>query len=438
MKWLHLSDIHFNPSKDGTDSIYLRNRLLEFLNQKEISVDKIFLTGDFRDASCQEGTDDAAKDIADYISELADIVGVKKSRDVLLVPGNHDLTRNFEFRQETVTENKGEYDPGNGILKNLDTLVESFEFYKKVVAHIVGNDYADNLFENVFKINPHFFTVTDDINFLQLNTELLAGEVIEQGGRKRVLDEGTLIVGTKYVINTLSFMEYSKKPTIVLAHRGLDLLNSFERRKLLHIFEDFNICMYLCGHSHDLWCDESYGIPQITVGCIKQQDGVKAGFTIGNYDEVDKKIAIEAFSWENDRWGEYSHFCSKGHRIVWDISNKVVLDEDEYRNKIKIVINGKVREFYGKVIDMKHSVDHGMMMSTIAGSLIFEIRNNEFTKDIKFNDKFILSQNVWKVIGVDDTAKLTITVTCEKALRNPSEDDMESGIANKSHIRKDA
>lgn len=434
MKWLHLSDIHFNPSKDGADSIYLRNRLLEFLKQKEVSVDKLFLTGDFRDASCQDGTDDAAEDIANYISELARIVGVKSSRDILLVPGNHDLTRNFEGRQEIITANKTDYSSGNGILKDLDVLVESFEFYKKVVAHIGGDEYANNLFENVYKVNPHSFSVTDEINILQLNTELLAGEVIDQGGRKRVLDEGTLVVGTKFVINALSLMEYSKKPTIVIAHRGMDLLNSFERKKLLHIFEDFNICMYLCGHSHDLWCDESYGIPQITVGCIKQQDGVKAGFTIGDYDEIDKKIEIEAFSWENDRWGEYSHFCPKGHRMIWDISNKINLDEEEYRNNIKIVINGKVREFYGKVIDMKHSVNHGKIMSTIEGSLIFEIRNNEFTKDIRFNDKFILSQNVWKIIGVDDTAKLTTTVTCEKELRNPSEDDMESRIANKSHI----
>lgn len=43
-----------------------------------------------------------------------------------------------------------------------------------------------------------------------------------------------------------------------------------------------------------------------------------------------------------------------------------------------------------------------------------------------------------KVIGVDDTAKLITTVTCEKALRNPSEDDMGSGIANKSHICNEA
>lgn len=33
--------------------------------------------------------------------------------------------------------------------------------------------------------------------------------------------------------------------------------------------------------------------------------------------------------------------------------------------KIKIVVNGKVREFHGKVIVMKHSVEHGRKMSTL-------------------------------------------------------------------------
>lgn len=437
MKWLHLSDIHFNPSKDGADSIYLRNRLFEFLRQKNISVDKMFITGDFRDASCQDGTDEAAKDISNYILELANIVGIK-NKDILMVPGNHDLTRDFIHRQEVVIKNKTEYKPENGVFKSLDILVESFEFYKKVVVHIKGSDYADNMFENIYKLNPHSFVMADDMNILQLNTELLAGEVMEQEGSKRVLDEGMLSVGTKYVINALSLMKSSQKPIIVLAHRGLDLLNSFERKKLLHIFEDFNVCIYLCGHSHDLWCDESYGIPQITVGCIKQQDGVKAGFTIGEYRENNKSITIEAFSWENDRWGEYAHFCSKGHRMVWDVSNKIVLDENEYRNKIKIVLNGVLREFCGKAICMKHSIDDGPVISTIAGSLIFEIRNNEYTKEIRFNDRFILSQCVWRIIGIDDTARLTTTVTCEKVLTNPYEDDIESGIANKSRIRNEA
>ena len=30
MKWLHLSDLHFNPVQDGTDTNYLREKLKDF------------------------------------------------------------------------------------------------------------------------------------------------------------------------------------------------------------------------------------------------------------------------------------------------------------------------------------------------------------------------------------------------------------------------
>lgn len=112
------------------------------------------MTGDFRDASCQENTVEAAKDIANYILTLANNVGIDNSNNILLVPGNHDLTRNFDRRQEVVGQNKREYNPGQGIFKDLDILTDSFEFYKKVIAEFRGNDYAENLFNNVYKVNP--------------------------------------------------------------------------------------------------------------------------------------------------------------------------------------------------------------------------------------------------------------------------------------------
>lgn len=34
MRWLHLSDIHFNPIKDEADTLYLRMQLIEFLKEK--------------------------------------------------------------------------------------------------------------------------------------------------------------------------------------------------------------------------------------------------------------------------------------------------------------------------------------------------------------------------------------------------------------------
>ncbi|MGN0340143.1 MAG: metallophosphoesterase [Lachnospira sp.] len=398
-------------------------------------MDKIFLTGDYRDASCQEGSDEAAKDIADYIFEIAGCVGVNNSENILLIPGNHDLQRNYLNRQATIAKVKNEYDPSVGKFCDLDVLVDSFDFYRKVSEQIKGKDYTDNLFENIFKVNPHPFEILEDVSILLLNSEMLAGEVIEVNGKERVLDDGQLCIGTRYVMNSLSLLKTTKKPVIALAHRGLDLLNSAERKKLLHIFKDCNVCAYLCGHSHDLWCDESFNIPQITVGCIKQQNGVKAGFSIGEYDEFGKRIIITAYSWENDIWKEYNHFDSQGYQKVWYLDEKFSCGENEFINEIKIVIDGVVREFQCKVLQMEHSVNHGSIMSTIEGSLKAQIKNNDYSKEIKFGDKFILSQNVWKVIGVDNTAKSTVTITCEKELINRSKDDMGKGIANFDEIR---
>lgn len=117
-----------------------------------------------------------------------------------------------------------------------------------------------------------------------------------------------------------------------------------------------------------------------------------------------------------------------------DLFNYISYTENEFINKIKIVINGEIKDFNGKVINIKHWVNHSPMISTAAGSLIFKIRSNDFSKFIKFNDKFILSQSVWKIIGIDDTDDQAITVTCEKELIGPY-DDMESKIANKNYIK---
>ena len=77
MKWLHLSDLHFNPLHDGTDTIYLREKLKDFLIQREVRADKLFLTGDFRDASKQDDSEENAEKVARFIFEIAKIVGIR-------------------------------------------------------------------------------------------------------------------------------------------------------------------------------------------------------------------------------------------------------------------------------------------------------------------------------------------------------------------------
>lgn len=46
IRWLHISDLHFNYSDDETEC--MRETLIPFLNSLGLSIDYIFCTGDIR------------------------------------------------------------------------------------------------------------------------------------------------------------------------------------------------------------------------------------------------------------------------------------------------------------------------------------------------------------------------------------------------------
>lgn len=429
MKWLHLSDIHFNLKGDEADSLLLREQLLNYLADNSIKVDKLFITGDFRDAARQTGTEEEARNVSDFILKLASIIGVK-NKDILLTPGNHDLTRDYCNRQKVIKENKKNYTSSNGFFTELDTLIDSFEFYKKIVINIYGQNHADKLFDSIFKINPHIYQDMDEIGVLLLNTELLAGELIEDD---RVIDEGTLFAGTKYLIHSLYQTEYKNKPILALGHRGFDFFNHEEKRKILNIFANYNVCVYLCGHSHDLWYEKINDLPQITIGCIRKQENVTASFLLGEYCGSSNQITIEAFSWGNNCWGKYMNFNNNSNKLIIDFARSTYLRNNNTCN-IKIVIDGFLRDFCGQPISMTHYTRDDIFMSTIDGELIFEIIKNEYTHYIKRGHRFYLSGDIWEIIGFDDTNRKKIIITCKKDLFNPKTDDDKNFIANANNL----
>lgn len=46
MKWIHLSDIHFDPQSDGRNANQLRRKLIEYIKGCHIKADYLFITGD--------------------------------------------------------------------------------------------------------------------------------------------------------------------------------------------------------------------------------------------------------------------------------------------------------------------------------------------------------------------------------------------------------
>lgn len=437
MKWLHISDLHFDPLHDGTDTNYMREKLKDFLIKKRVHVDKLFLTGDYRNARFQADSDENAEKTTQYIFEISKIVGIEDNESILCIPGNHDLDRYINNRQELICKTKRSYKTQEGTFENTSVFVEAFTFYKRILNQLYGKEDTERLFA-IYKANPHRICIYNDCNILMMNTELFAGEIVTTvDGKERDNDAGTLIVGSNYVLSLLSIAKQNGNPTIVLGHRGLELFEATERRKLLSIFKDNNVCMYLCGHSHDLWYDEYGDIPQITVGCIKVDDGVKAGFTIGEFCSESNIIKVTAFTWDNNNWNEYSHFSEDGSTLLFDINQNELLNGSNFPLTIKIVIDGRVRQFNCRVPEngIKFGVEHSAMISAGTGDLMCIIRNNQYSDLITCNHKFILSKDVWRVIGVDTTTPGVTKLTCKRELKGPY-DDFASGISGIDQIAK--
>ena len=53
MKFIHLSDLHFNPTGDGRTSRKVREELISYLRDLQLDVDELLITGDYRHARFQ-------------------------------------------------------------------------------------------------------------------------------------------------------------------------------------------------------------------------------------------------------------------------------------------------------------------------------------------------------------------------------------------------
>ncbi len=401
---VHLSDLHFNPLQDGTDTNYLREKIKKFLSREKIQVDKLFFTGDFRDAKRQDDTDENAQKVAQYILEIANRVGIVDSKDILCVPGNHDLNRDINNRPQLIRKTKNAYSSKNGTFEDTSDLVQAFTFYKRVLNQLYGK-CADELFE-AYKVNPHRMYQYNDCNVMLVNTELVSGEIVTvNDGTQCENDIGTIIVGSNYIFSLLYDVKQTQKPTIVLGHRGLEFFEPTERRKIISMFEDNKVCLYLCGHSHDLWCEKQGDIRQITVGCISEDSGVKTGFEIGEVCSVDNTVKITAYTWDNNNWSDYTHFTKDGSTLSYDFSQNTLLHGEKFPLTIKIVIDGRICQFSCQV--PKNQIifgeEHLGAISVVTGDLTCIVCNNEYSDSIKEHNRFVLSKAIWKVIGMDTT-----------------------------------
>ncbi len=301
MKWLHLSDIHYNPYRDGRSTEQLREKLLKYLKEEGIQADHLFFTGDYRYAADKEKNKEEKliQEVVGFILDIARAASIPFD-NIHLIPGNHDLTRSEETGK--LNKIKKNYDVNNGRFSEEDLmfLTERFDFFRKLNQEFINQGihvlpFADTL------IPLHTYHCYPDFSLLYLNTSIVCNSKEERG---------TLVIGNYDLYQILKKVETEnpEKPILILAHHGIDNFRDDEKKVIENFLEEYPVKLYLCGDAHESWKRQVNNCMEITMGCLTQGNDIRTVFSVGELNG--EKYSIEAHEWDarEHEWGEYSQF----------------------------------------------------------------------------------------------------------------------------------
>ena len=93
----------------------------------------------------------------------------------------------------------------------------------------------------------------------------------------------------------------------VLGHHSLNYLADSDRKRLLSLFREKNVSVYLCGHAHQLEVQPLFeNTQEIVSGGFKTDGYAVISFIIGVYDEENKAYSLIPYTYRpgSMQWGE--------------------------------------------------------------------------------------------------------------------------------------
>ncbi|MDU1005459.1 MAG: metallophosphoesterase [Clostridium butyricum] len=284
IKWLHLSDIHYNM--DNYESEWLRNNLIKTLTDQNEKIDMLIVTGDLL-----YQFKSSFNEVEIFLKSIINTINIS-FENVFIVPGNHDFKRSSSRKwlikgiknsQSNITDTVASLD--EEVINDLiDGQKEFWDFHEKFLGH--SDDYK----------STHFVNLRENFNIINLNTCLISGTENE---------EGTLSINMKKLMETLNKIKDDTKPNIAIGHHSLECFISKEQEEIINMFEDFNVDIYLCGHIHKNKCEiypqgKRY-IPSIVCGSNMIDLYATPSFNIGEIDLDSSECKVKYYKWSKNR-----------------------------------------------------------------------------------------------------------------------------------------
>ena len=348
MKWIVLSDLHMKYNNFATKQA--QEGLLKTLEKERGKISFILITGD-----CFLKNEGNVNAINQYIRKIAHICGIKINR-VILCPGNHDVDRTLNLRNQEITQ----YREHGGELPDLDICLDGYGKFNELYALFYRKKYQ-----------PFTIKCIDNFRIISIDSCLLSMDD---------KDYGHLNVNFPSLCDLK--IEEDDKINIVMMHHGIEWFQPEEGRRFQHWLVEHNVRMVFCGHNHtpgmsvltEAISDHGIardGIPQFTCGCALSNSFSTPVFLMGEYIENTEEdyrktekqdIQITLYKYQgNSRWeianGELRSFESGIYRESRDgglikntydipIVYKSIYDLPE-ENIVKEIESGKKIYFYG-------------------------------------------------------------------------------------------
>lgn len=319
IKWMHLSDIHFNLK--GYDAQNIRKQLLVKLKEMDLKLDFILITGDslfkFGKGSWNQ------KEVIKYIKKIASTCGCS-NRKIFICPGNHDIDRDNIIRNDLISDIREEKEDFS---EKYDALCEyGHDRFQIIHKNITSSEYENY---KVFAPRKELYRI------ISLDSCLISKDK-EDCGKLKIFNEKIKEIEKK--------IKDDKRINILIMHHGKDSLDTSEARKFEHWVEDNNIDLVCCGHTHEAgvisYNELNRNIEQFTAGAIVVDKDIVPSFYICEYSDLKIQIKMSVYSfsnrtetWEKDnrllrkfKNGEYTYELSRHKELI--IGNTLGFVED--------------------------------------------------------------------------------------------------------------
>jgi hypothetical protein len=184
------------------------------------------------------------------------------------------------------------------------------------------------------------------------------------------------------------------KPVFALGHHSMDFIADADRKRLLKLFQENNVCLYLCGHSHQLGVRPlTENIREIVSGGFKIDGHAIVSFFIGMFDEGEGEYELTPYTYR---------FGSRNWGVDYDAAEGT---EQGKKYQVSFLPKGSADELSGLI--------------TRAQKLFHEADIEKLNIN-KFNDvgERVLRKYVQNILKGSNGSEMSFAALCEEALIN--------------------